>query len=282
LGCGAVFFVLSLVPLLIESKLHERIHQMTHTAQEWVKRVVEVLNNFFTFATAWCFFYGMKWALASTKFTTENGLLSVVLALLLSFIAFVLIFVLDKVADHQLLGEDSELADSATEKLIIALGILIGFSWEQSFDTAVSVVAASSKALCPPSVSKLIMSILLVAIVFPAWRLYILKTERELDDCDTEEKIVLKTAAHQHHDLFMTKEVDENALDLAHLKMKHHRRQAYGHTSPAVTGPGGERLKHLRVTAKGVVEVPESDYAPAKKKRTSGGHHKEITQSLLH
>ena len=41
--------------------------------------------------------------------------------------------------------------------------------------------------LAPPSFSKMVMSVCLVAIVFPAWRIYILPTERELSEETTEE-----------------------------------------------------------------------------------------------
>ena len=50
--------------------------------------------------------------------------------------------------DNHYFGEDSEIANDATEKMITGLGILIGFSWEQSFDTAVDVVAEG----CPGTI----------------------------------------------------------------------------------------------------------------------------------
>ena len=82
-----------------------------------------------------------------------------------------------KVEDAGVLGRESE---AAIDLIIQGLGILVGFSWEQCFDVAVSVVSASAKDSMPPCYSRLLMSMVLVAIVFPAWRIYILRTEQEL------------------------------------------------------------------------------------------------------
>jgi len=254
LGIGFLFFLLSLLPLVLEEKFKDGIHKCSHRMQELVTRSTEVWNGFFMFGNAWCFFYGVKWALASSGFTSENALLSVVLALLLSALSFMFIFILDKVVDNQLLGEDSEVADAGVEKLITALGVLVGFSWEQSFDVAVSVVSASSKDYLPPAVSKLLMSVLLVAIVFPAWRLYILKTLHDLTDDEVDEgRFLLKRASEEHRELFLDKETEEHTLDMAHLKMKQHRRLALGKPTPTQ----GTGLKHLRVTTMGLVEVDQ-------------------------
>merc|ERR1712228_725264 len=178
------------------------------------------------------------------------------------------IFLLDKVEDNHLLGEDSEVAENAAERLIQGLGILIGFSWEQSFDTAVAVVAAGLKSDCPVIISKMVMSVCLVLIVFPAWRNHILPTERELSE-ETPEKAVLKQYAKQHHDFFVCHTTDEADLDKAHILMKKHRRDCHGLKGPAV--PRG--LKHFTVTSKGISEVD----APAEHNAGGGDHKKKKT-----
>eukprot|EP00932_Pfiesteria_piscicida_P023081 SRR837773.9816.p2 GENE.SRR837773.9816~~SRR837773.9816.p2 ORF type:complete len:124 (-),score=45.00 SRR837773.9816:48-419(-) len=122
------------------------------------------------------------------------------------------------------------------------------------------------------------MSIVLVMVVFPAWRLYILRAERDLAEDEADEgKYLLKVAAQQHREMFLDKEVDESALDLAHLKMKHHRRAALGGVSLAQRAAAA-KLKHLRVTAAGIVEVDEPRPEQRRKRSTA---HSEITQSLL-
>ena len=108
--------------------------------------------------------------------------------------------------------------------------------------------------LAPPSFSKMVMppdlmsstaamsrSVCLVAIVFPAWRIYILPTERELSEETTEEgaeKALLKEYAKQHFELFLRNKTDENDLDRAHLLMKRHRRTAHGLKHPGSAAAG--------------------------------------------
>eukprot|EP00405_Crypthecodinium_cohnii_P017861 CAMPEP_0206459302 /NCGR_PEP_ID=MMETSP0324_2-20121206/24097_1 /ASSEMBLY_ACC=CAM_ASM_000836 /TAXON_ID=2866 /ORGANISM="Crypthecodinium cohnii, Strain Seligo" /LENGTH=584 /DNA_ID=CAMNT_0053930831 /DNA_START=33 /DNA_END=1787 /DNA_ORIENTATION=- len=276
-GCGLVSFVLSLMPLLLESRFQASIHDFEESTQELVARVTEIWNNFFTFGNAWCLFYGTKWALASSDLSSEDALLGVVLALVLSATSFLFIFLLDKMVDHHLLGEESEVADAAIEKLITALGVLVGFSWEQSFDVAVDVVAESNEERMPPAFSKMLMSVLLVLIVFPAWRLYILRTERDLAEDDLDEgRLKLKVLCEQQRDLLLNKEVEERTLDLAHLRMKQYRREALGSHSTAHSALCAGR-KHLRVTVGGIAEVE----APVESRKRATTRHSEITQSLL-
>jgi len=278
MGCGVGFFCLSLAVLNSERLLEETSSR--------VQRMIEILNNYFTFGLSWCLFYGVRWAISATQFTDENALLMVSIALFLSVVSFLTIFILDKVEDNHLFGEDSEIAEGATEKMISGLGILIGFSWEQSFDTAVDVVSEGLKQECPPLISKMVMSVILVLIVFPAWRIYILPTEKELSEETTEEgaqKAVLKQYAQQHFDLFLHHATNEDDLDKAHLLMKKHRRNAHGLKHPGHGVPGG--LKHLMVTSSGIVEVdaPEEHEKGQgeKKKKKNAGHQKELAVSLL-
>jgi len=272
LMCGVMFEFCGVLLLNVERCIPK---------SERLERIIEILSNYFTFGNAWCFFYGMKWLVCAMQFTNETALLHVVLSLCLSAVAFGAIFVLDKVMDNHLLGEDSELAENAAENLITGLAILIGFSWEQCFDTAVTVIARSQKQKCPEAISKLIMSVILVIVVFPAWRLYILPTELELQDELTEEgqkKSVLKEAVRQQYDLLKDPSTDEHLLDLAHLRMKEHRRTAHDLPHPVLNAAPG--LKHLRVTAKGIMEVDNAkEHLQSKKKRAA--HSKGVAESLL-
>lgn len=276
MGCGFIFFLLSMAVLN-----SERIVE----TPERLERVIEILNNYLTFGLSWCLFYGVRWRISATHFTHENALLMVAIALFLSAVSFLFIFVLDKVEDNHLFGEDAEIAEGATEKIITGLGILVGFSWEQSFDTAVDVVAEGLRHLAPPTFSKMVMSTCLVIIVFPAWRFYILPTEREISEETTEEgaeKALLKEYARQHFELFVHHATDENDLDRAHLLMKRHRRAAHGLKHPGSHLP---QLKHLMVTSGGIMEVdaPEEHRSDKgeKKKKKNAGHKKDLSVSLL-
>merc|ERR1719433_1136089 len=203
------------------------------------------------------------WALSSQLVGSEQALLHVIIALFLSAVAFLMIFVLDKVIDNDLMGEGSE---AAVETIILAFGVLIGFAWEQSFDAAVDVVADGLEGRFPKAGSKLFMSIVLVAVVFPAWRFYILPLEQELAEETQEEhqeQLRLKMAANQHYKLMMTEETEDHALDLAHLKMKQHRRNAHG-VQPAIGNVDG--LRHIQVTLKGITEIKPETPAPDRPK----------------
>jgi len=272
-----VFFILSMIPLLLEQRMEPEEGTLA-------LRAIEFLNNYFNFGTAWCCFYGTKWYIASLQLFTQEALLLVVIALFLSAASFSFIFVLDKIEDNHVFGKDSEMTEEVVEKLIAALAMLIGFSWEQCFDTAVSVVAASTRESCPPAICKLILSMVLVAIVFPAWRVYILPTESELSE-ETDESMIIKKLVTEHKDMFSNPECDEHRLDLAHLQMKSHRRKVLdlpipGHDPHADLS----HLKHMRVTGKGVVMMEP----PPKKEHHHGHGHKkkrtikqDLEESLL-
>eukprot|EP00931_Biecheleriopsis_adriatica_P060994 TRINITY_DN36651_c0_g1_i1.p1 TRINITY_DN36651_c0_g1~~TRINITY_DN36651_c0_g1_i1.p1 ORF type:complete len:570 (-),score=136.83 TRINITY_DN36651_c0_g1_i1:65-1774(-) len=284
LACGVGFFLVSVIVLKLEPilKKEEECEEHGHAeASEKIERILEIVNNYVTFGLAWCLFYGVRWAMSHMHFTNENALLMVTIALFLSAASFLFIFILDKVEDNHLLGQDSEVAEAAVEKIITGLGILIGFSWEQSFDTAVDVVAEGLADTWPPSLSKLVMSACLVLIVFPAWRYYILPTEVELEEATTEkgaEVARLKEFGKQHFDLFLQHHTSDADLDRAHLKMKHIRRETHGISHTQKVPPG---LKHLRVSASCIEEVdaPDEHLKKAKKKRQT--HVNDPTERLL-
>merc|ERR1712176_962318 len=92
---------------------------------------------------AWCGFFAAKWILASISYlqdAEDHMLLEVLLALFISLSSMSLILVLDKVADADWTDEK---ADEAIRQIIGAIGILVGFSWEQCFDTAVLSLSLS-------------------------------------------------------------------------------------------------------------------------------------------
>jgi len=285
--CGMCFGSLGILLIKAQSCVESTKagNQEQEERKERLMRVVEILNNYFLFGNAWCFFYGVKWALSATRFTDEAALLHVVIALVLSAVSFLMIFALDWVMDNGILGEGSDLADKAGEKIIFGLSILVGFSWEQCFDTAVGVIAVSAKARCPPAFSKLVMSCILVLVVFPGWRRYILPKERSFEEETTEEgqkKSVLKAACSEHYSLIMDSGTNEHALDVAHLRMKQHRRLAHSLEGPeAPKGADGKPLKHLQVTIAGIKEVDNSHDHEQGPHRTT--HQKKTSQhqSLL-
>jgi len=143
------------------------------------QRFVAIGQNFFSTGFAWALFFAGKWGLSFTQVTHEQSLLRVALALLLSGLSFIWIFGLDKIADADKASGGSKSTEHALRTLVQALGILVGFSWEQAFDSAVDETAQVARN---PAIAKLALSIVLVIIVFPAWRFYILPTVNKLEE----------------------------------------------------------------------------------------------------
>merc|ERR1719329_898772 len=82
---------------------------------------------------------------------------------------------LDKLADAEFTGPAT---DRAIRSLMAAMGILIGFSWEQCFDTSVDALAEKSNAEhitgANQHSTKLFLSVFCAMILVPAWKRYIL------------------------------------------------------------------------------------------------------------
>mmetsp|Transcript_65096 Transcript_65096/g.121309 ORF Transcript_65096/g.121309 Transcript_65096/m.121309 type:complete len:558 (-) Transcript_65096:53-1726(-) len=229
MAIGFTFVLLSVVVLRARLALPARF-------KEWERsnRMALILNQYCTCANAWCFFYSALWAIASCRLTPENSILHVLLALVLSFISFLFIFILDKIEDYKVFGK-GESTDEAIEKTIEALGILVGFSWEQSFDVALTAVTVNAKDVCPPALSRALLSVVLVGIVFPAWRIFILPTEQTLNEKEgVADRIEY---AETYKEAFIDKGIREGRLDATHfavkalrkgtLQHKHHEEQGY-------------------------------------------------------
>jgi hypothetical protein len=140
---------------------------------------------------AWCFFFGVQMFIEhivdaeglSDAAKGVETIKAVAVAVLITFCCYVMIFVLDKLADADF--TDSSI-DKSIRELIKALGILIGFAWEKSFDASVESVADEAEREMPQSVTKLVMSVIICVTVIPAWRWYILP-ELQLLGCFDEE-----------------------------------------------------------------------------------------------
>lgn len=225
---------------------------------EYLERALRIAQNFCSMGFAWCLFYGAKWGLSAAGFTQEETLLRVCLAMFLSLLSFAIIFVLDKIADMDATGAA---ADEAIRTIIEALGILVGFSWEQSFDVAVDSITQQITVM-PASVTKLLMSLCLVAIVLPAWRIYILQSvlilEEELQAKEDQDTMVgyqelADKCESMRHASEKVISISEHELDLEHLEIKQMRRVLRGELYPG--------LKHFRVTMNGISEVKQ-EYKP--------------------
>jgi len=190
--------------------------------------------------------------------TDQDAMLQVIVAIIVSGVSFFIIWTFDKIEDAQILPN----ASKAIEAMIDALGILIGFSWEQSFDVAVDVISESVDKFIPKVFGRLIMSFLLTLIVFPAWKKYILPTEIELKEESTvvgQTKKCYREKLEKQQAGFLENELTEADLDHSHLVLKLHRRKHHNKTLKDVKNGDEKRLKHLLLTSEGIKELPEDN-----------------------
>eukprot|EP00747_Dinoflagellata_sp_TGD_P210904 gnl/TRDRNA2_/TRDRNA2_84127_c0_seq3.p1 gnl/TRDRNA2_/TRDRNA2_84127_c0~~gnl/TRDRNA2_/TRDRNA2_84127_c0_seq3.p1 ORF type:complete len:476 (-),score=102.76 gnl/TRDRNA2_/TRDRNA2_84127_c0_seq3:224-1651(-) len=181
-----VVLTMLLVLYLDEKKKRDAQRQESPTFfQTLYQKMLMVMVNATSMAFAWCQLYIFKWEVVRRvpHFGSPNTLTAeVILALGISVVAFIIIFFLDKIADSPITGDS---ADHVIESIIASLGILVGFSWEQSFDGAVETIAA----LTPdPILAEMVLAIIVVLVVIAPWRLYILSTVVKLDEERTEKK----------------------------------------------------------------------------------------------
>jgi len=134
----------------------------------FLKRLTESSIITLSMGFAWCMFFTMRMFLASMPSLDDKMLVAVVLTMIISGVSFSSIWVLDKLADADCTGDRT---DRAIIQIIKAIGILVGFGWEQCFDQAVESI---SSALPQPHLSKMILALLCVTVIVPAWKWYLL------------------------------------------------------------------------------------------------------------
>eukprot|EP00747_Dinoflagellata_sp_TGD_P134413 gnl/TRDRNA2_/TRDRNA2_175316_c0_seq9.p1 gnl/TRDRNA2_/TRDRNA2_175316_c0~~gnl/TRDRNA2_/TRDRNA2_175316_c0_seq9.p1 ORF type:complete len:540 (+),score=124.49 gnl/TRDRNA2_/TRDRNA2_175316_c0_seq9:114-1733(+) len=182
-GISMIFVLLTIALVLGHDKLEQ--NSMPGLGQKILEKMLVVLMNASSMAFAWCQLYIVKWELIKwfPSLGSPNQLTALVfLALSVSTGAFSVIFVLDKISDSPITGDQ---ADMVIESIINALGILVGFSWEQSFDGGVDVIAA----LTPnPVMAELGLAAVVAVVVIAPWRKYILQIVINYEEEREEEK----------------------------------------------------------------------------------------------
>eukprot|EP00931_Biecheleriopsis_adriatica_P078767 TRINITY_DN52184_c0_g1_i1.p1 TRINITY_DN52184_c0_g1~~TRINITY_DN52184_c0_g1_i1.p1 ORF type:complete len:549 (+),score=94.90 TRINITY_DN52184_c0_g1_i1:28-1674(+) len=220
LACSLLFAAIAVVSVFCLELKHEALK-----ARPYLHRSSEVFQLVCCMCCAWCSYYGMKRLVFSLQRhdgeedqTMTEEVLRIVLAVLLSFCAFLLIFALNWIVDREKMLEakeaelmaqaraagkvvkvysgvdhsgiqllrsksgNTEIKSTALQRklvlqgsmtLIKAMAILVGFSWEQAFDLSVNQTCAQFTYIST-AWAELLFAALMVAMVLPAWRLYIL------------------------------------------------------------------------------------------------------------
>ena len=101
----------------------------------------------------------------------------VAVALAVSVVVFILITLLDRIGDGEL---SSDQVEKSLRQMILAMSILVGFGWEQSFDTAIGALSSVYEIGGSPRLGKAMITVVLVVVVAPAWKWYIIPKYMEL------------------------------------------------------------------------------------------------------
>lgn len=144
------------------------------TLMSLMKRVAIVCQSTTAMGFAWALMYTSKWeiTLLLPGLNPNSVTARVLLALAISMFAFFIILGLDYIADMKSTGEKT---DRAIIAIITSLSILVGFTWEQSFDGAVEILA-ESKFKQHPVMAEMTLTACILVIVYPQWRKHILRT----------------------------------------------------------------------------------------------------------
>lgn len=145
-------------------------------------RWAHILQETVSLSFSWCIYYASKESVIKLVLFITNAehldqntvCIRVSLACLVSMLALCIIFFLDTIEDMDFTGDA---ADKAIRSIIGAIGILVGFSWEQAFEGGVEVIAevTISRGRWYPIITKLALATALAFLIVPAWRKYILK-----------------------------------------------------------------------------------------------------------
>jgi len=196
LGCGLISVVCLGVMVFGEHHLSgSGEHHGEHSNDlglHWLKHTsLELVQIWFTFVFGWAALFSIQWTITRSM-PAEAGeasgiIVRVVVAIVSTYFAFLLIYGMDGVADFFRKARNKA-ANQAVVAIIASLGILVGFSWERSFDQAIEDIAFRAGRHfadikpgehCPESCEenvvniKILLAILVTVIVLPAKYMHI-------------------------------------------------------------------------------------------------------------
>lgn len=178
IGCGFAVLGSTILRARAKNLFPSKIYPRTN-------RCINILQVFWSMATAWCFFKWGAWYCSAVisgedvhagHFYHPTVLLGKLFqAVVLSLLGTVLVFVMDCIADS---SPDSSKLMRAN---VTGVGIAIGFSWEQAFDRALENLVETKFIQGSETLSDFVVCFLLMIVIYPGWRLYILpKTSKRL------------------------------------------------------------------------------------------------------
>jgi len=157
-------------------------------------RVKDLTVGTLSMGFAWCVLFATRSAFSAWPLLQRHNLTPdsiegrVLLAMVLSLFTCAIIVVLDKIEDASRKEGDRSIL-KLLKNIITGLSILIGFTWEHTFDGCVEAISSlwTDKLL-----GKITLTLAIVIIVVPAWRRYILARVVELHKADRERKAAME------------------------------------------------------------------------------------------
>jgi len=129
------------------------------------RRGGQILAN----CTAFALFYSTTWY-AKEMLELSGPAQSLVVALGVTWCAFIALLLLDFLADLECTGERF---DRALRQMVAPISVFIGFGWKGAFAAAGTTLVQDIHLFSPP-LENLLMTLILLSFVLPAWRMYIL------------------------------------------------------------------------------------------------------------
>lgn len=162
LACILSCFAIALALAFMKRWTHKR-----STTRRWVK----IFKTTFMFASCFGSIFAIDWFMYTLGFEGPRIEACLTGALLLTFWAMLMLFLVDFIADRMPQGKDQKML----RYIILSLGVLVGFAWEKAFDIAMEDIAHSGSLLgMQPGITTQLIGVLLCAVVLPAWYMYIL------------------------------------------------------------------------------------------------------------
>jgi len=193
LGCGIGFVLLIGVGTVVNIN-----HAALHLDGEWSHRIRATVLHLINMIMAWCFLFWTEWQLYvwGWESTVIGGAL--VVAFFLTMASFCVVLILDFFSRRvQAMGESDQsrkVVKKTVRSLELALGVLVGFSWERAFDVgfeeiehAIEHTPKFHHSGLPHWAGIAVMSVVLLLLVGPAWRFYIMPKAAKLEAIEKQE-----------------------------------------------------------------------------------------------
>lgn len=152
-------------------------------ATDFDKRITLNLQHLNSMILAWSILFWAEWQLYvwGWESTVIGGCL--VIAVLLTVFSFATVFLLSYMSTFIQGGHGER---RTMKSLELALGVLVGFSWERAFDVGFEEIEHTLHHRIhlgiPPWATVTLLSLVLLIIVAPAWRFYILPKAAHLEE----------------------------------------------------------------------------------------------------